>query len=147
MVIRQWATGGGGGTEQLRRVHPGTGDRRQPVDERGGERILGHAGDDLVEQPAPFLQRRGQVASHLAVEVPLPGPGGLVQLHGAGGTPVIRADLHRGPPHLHLPEDVSGDRAPALGCPFGSVGVGDTGSNLVGQCGDQIGSGGQATSA
>ena len=75
MVIRQWATGGGGGTEQLRRVHPGTGDRRQPVDERGGERILGHAGDDLVEQPAPFLQRRGQVASHLAVEVPLPGPG------------------------------------------------------------------------
>jgi transposase InsO family protein len=105
MVIRQWATGGGGGTEQLRRVHPGTGDRRQPVDERGGERILGHAGDDLVEQPAPFLQRRGQVASHLAVEVPLPGPGGLVQLHGAGGTPVIRADLHRGPPHLHLPED------------------------------------------
>jgi hypothetical protein len=104
-------------------------------------------GDDLVEQPAPFLQRRGQVASHLAVEVPLPGPGGLVQLHGAGGTPVIRADLHRGPPHLHLPEDVSGDRAPALGCPFGSVGVGDTGSNLVGQCGDQIGSGGQATSA
>ena len=58
MIIGQRPTGGDGRTEQLPCVDAGAGDRRQPVGEHWGERILGQVGAELVEQPAPFLQGR-----------------------------------------------------------------------------------------
>jgi hypothetical protein len=90
----------------------------------------------LVEQPAPFLLGRCPVAGYLAVEVPLPGPGSFLKLHGAGGTPVLRADLHRGPPHLHIPDDAARQHGAALGNPYRWIDVGDGGSNLIGQHAD-----------
>ena len=78
------------------------------------------------------------------VEVPLPGSGGLLQLQGTGGTSVLGADLHRGPPHLHIGQDAVGDGAVMLGCPFWRASVSATlALNPVGQCADQLGSGGQ----
>jgi hypothetical protein len=58
MVIGQRPTGGDGRTDQLTGVDAGAGERRQPVGEHWGERILGQVGAELVEQPAPFLQGR-----------------------------------------------------------------------------------------
>jgi hypothetical protein len=73
----------------------------------------------------------------------LPGSGGFLQLQRAGGTPVLRADLHRCPPHLHFRDGAARQHGAALGYPCGRIGVGDDGPNLIGQRADQVGSGGQ----
>ena len=92
--------------------------------------------DDDTERRYPTVYVLQGYTGHLTVELHLPDPGGLLKLHGAGGTPVLRADLHRGPPHRHFPDDAARHDGTALGSPCGWIGVGGAGPNLIGQRAD-----------